>query len=84
MAESYRWRGSHLDTIERPFYIRTIHTKQHSPRPYSAHVTSVGSDDPGFEIPAPFGRDFPCSARSPSTPAQEVAHDPEPCELAGQ
>ncbi len=50
MAETYRSGGSHLDTIERPFYIALIHAKQHSPRPFSAHAISVGSDDPGIEF----------------------------------
>lgn len=50
MAETYRSGGTHLDTVERPFYIRTIHIKQHSPRPFPAHVTSVGPDDPELQV----------------------------------
>ena len=53
MAEPMRQTALHLDMIERPFYIRTIHTTLHSPRPLPAHVTCVRSDDSGLEIHAP-------------------------------
>ena len=46
MAEKTRIAVSHLDMIERPFYIGMIHTTLYSPQPLAAHVPGVQSDDP--------------------------------------
>jgi hypothetical protein len=53
MAGRMRLKAACLDTIERPFYIRTIHTTLYSPRSYPTRVPDARPDGPESDFHAP-------------------------------
>lgn len=53
MARRNLRMAGHLDTVERPFYIESIHTTLYSLRPHPAHVADVRPDDPDPDFHAP-------------------------------